>query len=271
MIELDPAAVRALERHELLAQAGTRRTLRDLEDALLLADPIDADPFVNRAGALRFPSGARAFDGRLDELVVLFATIGRIPHVRTSPLHGVPADLPQRLRSNGFALAGESVMMARSDPDLVPRQGTMPDGVRIRRLAGLSADSARAAAADAATVLAAAFDVATVDALSGDLAAALGDPRTTLYLVEADGEPVCVAKRFTADGLSFLSSVGTVPAWRGRGLASAASAAAMADAVSAGSRLIHLTVEPANRAARRVYAALGFIPVGAPTGHYLAG
>jgi ribosomal protein S18 acetylase RimI-like enzyme len=180
----------------------------------------------------------------------------------------VPGDLSRRLRDGGFALAGETQIMVLAGR--LPTDARLPDGLGVRRAAGITGPAARRVASEAAAVLGAAFHVAATDILAAELAASLGDPRVTLYLVASEAGPLAVAKRFTAGHLSYISSVGTLPAWRGRGLATAATAAATADAMDAGSRRVHLSVHGPDPGATRLYSRLGYVRVGAPAEHYLA-
>lgn len=270
--DLDAATARTLELHEMAAHAGPRRSVRDLGDTILLADPLDADPFVNRASALRFPADPRGFDERLDQLVVLFATLDRRPHVWSSPLGATPADLPRRLLANGFALMGESRVMAVEGAHWsVP---AMPVGMHVRCVSGPGDAGISAACDEAAAILAAVFPGADADRLSVELAASLGEAGHAVYLADArvDGitQPVAVARAYAAGGLTYLSSIGTLPEWRGRGIAGGLVAAAAAGGVASGARLTYLSVESGNEAAERAYARIGFRPVGQPVGRFLA-
>ncbi len=64
--------------------------------------------------------------------------------------------------------------------------------------------------------------------------------------------------------MSYLSSIGTVDSARGLGLGRFVTAAAMVDAVDAGSDWIHLGVFADNQPARRLYEGLGFVMSGDP-------
>jgi hypothetical protein len=108
---MDAATVRRLLRHEAGVHAIPGRTLRDLGDSLLLYDPEEPEPFWNRIAAIRWPIDPTGFDHRLAEIGVLFASIGRQPHIWTSPPHDEPADLVARLAANGFENVGEGLLM----------------------------------------------------------------------------------------------------------------------------------------------------------------
>jgi ribosomal protein S18 acetylase RimI-like enzyme len=83
-------------------------------------------------------------------------------------------------------------------------------------------------------------------------------------MLRVDGEPAAIARRATMAEGSYLSSIGTRPAFRRRGLGALATSLVAADAIEAGSELIHLAVEAVNEPARRLYERLGFAVVGEP-------
>ncbi len=154
--------MRRLLLHEARVHAIPGRDLRDLGDAILLHDPAEREPFWNRLEGLRWPDDPAAFDRRLTEVLVLFASIGRTPHIWASPLHDSPADLVARLEANGFRDMGTGNLMApgrsASRPSRRP-PAPIPDGVSIERLAGVTGPTAEAASSAIVDVLLDAFDV----------------------------------------------------------------------------------------------------------------
>ena len=52
---------------------------------------------------------------------MLFASLGRTPHIWASPLHDSPTDLVDRLEANGFRDLGASHVMLLTDPIGVDR------------------------------------------------------------------------------------------------------------------------------------------------------
>jgi GNAT superfamily N-acetyltransferase len=290
----DPELGLRLVLQEARAQQLPTRELRDLGDGWLLHDPNDAEPFWNRVIAPRWPSDAGAFDRRLDEVVTLFATLGRLPHVRPLPAGGSPVDLAERLTAAGFqtvgadrrmvlvepsaatsqlrdaearvaaALGGASLRVSRQDPEPSARAATSP-GARIlppRRRWG----DRRRWAVEVSTVLGEAFAVVEARriALENDVLACIGRPGCSMLLLEVDGEPVAVARRASTSDGSYLSSIGTRPAWRGRGLGALVTLLAVCEALDTGSELVHLAVDVDNEPARRLYERLGFALVGEP-------
>ena len=265
---LEPAVVIRLLRHEAIVHTVPNRELRDLGDALLLHDPVDAEPFWNRLEAVRFPDDRDAFDRRLAEVGILFASIGRQPHIWLLPPYDTPADVYGRLVAAGFEDAGAGhVMVAVNDAKArAAAGGPLSPGVTVerhRRIAGPAGGDVAAAIVD---VLLAAFSVGPERraGVLAETAASLADPRFTHYLVRVDGDPVAVTRRATFDGISYLSSIGTIPAARGWGLGRLVTATATTDGFAEGSELVHLGVFTDNPAAKALYEALGYTFVGDP-------
>jgi ribosomal protein S18 acetylase RimI-like enzyme len=266
---IDATTVRRLLRHEAEVHATPGRTLRDLGDALLLVDPDEPEPFWNRIEAIRWPTETDAFDRRLAEVLVIFASYGRQPHVWALPPHDEPLDLVARLAANGFENVGDGLLLvtrdaARAQEALARRP--LDANLSIERLSGLTDRDAIDAAGSIVEVLLEAFGVEAErgPGIAVEIRATLADPRFTHYLVRRDGAPVAVARRATFDGISYLSSIGTTSAARGLGLGRHVTAVAMIDAAVAGSEWIHLGVYADNTAARRLYESLGFEMAGDP-------
>lgn len=282
---LDPDLACRLVLHEARAQQTPARELRDLGDGWLFHDPGDAEPFWNRLVAPRWPAGAAAFDRRLDEVITLFSTLGRLPHVRPLPIGGTPHDLAARLAAAGFETMGADlrmVLMHHGDADAlvaaltarVERAFGGGSAVtmsrrewirgRARGPAERQGAERRRWAVDASLVLADAFgvDANRRVALENDVLACVSRRGCSIVLVSIDGVPAAIARRATTDVGSYLSSIGTRPAFRGRGLGGLATAIATRDALAAGSEVIHLAVEAENEPALRLYERLGFAKVG---------
>lgn len=267
---LEPVApggvlARRLAAHEASVHAAAGRELRDLGDALLLHDPADPEPFWNRIAAPAWPVEARAFDRRLDEVVTLFAALGRLPHVRTLPMDDRPADLGPRLVQSGFRRVGADLAMVLEDAGpclaLARRLGTRP-GLRLERVG----QGPELRAVEVARLLVQAFGVESdrVPALAAEtIAAGRRSGGAVLLLMEA-GVPASAARRITLDGGTYLSSIGTAPGLQGRGHGSLITAVAVAEALRDGTGFVHLLVEADNRTAVRLYERLGFVTLGNP-------
>ena len=268
--DLTPADLRWLAWHEACAHALSSREVRDLGDAWLLYDESDREPFWNRVAGVAWPSEPAAFDRRLAELYALFAGLDRIPHVWPAPGYDAPPDLIARLLANGFVDHGGGLLMA-IDPeraaDAAARAGGQPalaPDLSIERLHRIDGPPAEAAARSLAAVLLGAFDVEPERQLAVELEAVMGLATEAYHaiLIRVDGEPAAVARRTTFAGASYLSSIGTAPAFRGRGLGRLATSLAVEDAQAAGSRWTYLGVFEDNPVARRLYESLGFVQIG---------
>ena len=260
--------MRRLLIHEARVHSVPGRELRDVGDAILLYDPIDPEPFWNRAEAIRWPAEPDAFDRRLGELLILFASLMRQPHIWPSPAFDTPVDLVARLESNGFRDVGGGTVMVLADPERARERADvpLPPGIRLDRLHGLLGEPAREAASSIVSVLLDAFGVESDrrTAIEAETAASLGHAAFTYYLISLDGNPASVARRATFDGASYLSSIGTASWARGWGLGRAVTAAACLDSVAEGSQWTYLGVFNDNDVARRVYTDVGFVQVGDP-------
>ena len=113
---------------------------------------------------------------------------------------------------------------------------------RLHRLVGPAAERGRRAAI--ADVLVASFAVEPERRVAIELEALQG-LTTDAYHASSSGstgDPAAVARRTTFAGASYLSSIGTDPAFRGRGLGRLVTSLAVADALAAGSRWTYLGV-----------------------------
>ena len=264
---VDAEILRSLEVHEARVHAMPGRQIRDLGDAIMLHDPLDSEPFWNRVNAIRWPEDGAAFDRRVAETVALFATLDRIPHIWPRPILNEPSDLEERLSAHGFEDVGGGHVMVLTDAEPATSAiRALPSGVTVERCHSLRGDARIRASAGIAAILTEAFDVEPdrQAAIELETEAMFDHPELHACLVRLDGEPVAAAKRATFDGATYLSSIGTRRAFRGRGLGALATAIVTADAVADGSRWTYLGVWASNDTAIRMYERLGFVRVGPP-------
>ncbi len=264
--DLTAADSRWLAWHEARSHALIGREVRELGDAVLLYDETDREPFWNRLAGIAWPSDPDAFDRRLAEALALFAGLDRIPHVWPTPGFDEPLDLTERLLAHGFEDHGGGQLMAL-DPDRVaisPVETPPASDITVERLHGLTGVPAIEAARAIAGVLVSSFAVEPERRVAIELEAVQGLTTEAYHaiLIRVDGVPAAVARRTTFAGASYLSSIGTEPSFRGRGLGRLATALAVADAVAANSRWTYLGVFEENAVARGLYESLGFVTIG---------
>jgi ribosomal protein S18 acetylase RimI-like enzyme len=267
--DIDAAGARWLAWHEAQTHGLIGREVRDLGDGVLLHDRSDREPFWNRLAGIAWPAAPDAFDRRLAEAIALFGALDRVPHVWPSPGFDEPPDLVARLESNGFDDMGAGLLMALDVarlPDAQPTDGRA-GRVEVHRYHRVSGEVAARAAADVASVLSDSFavDPDRRVAIEDETVVLLGRDEFHVCLVTVDGEPAASARRTTFAGASYLSSIGTRPTFRGRGLGRIVTEAVTRDAIAAGSRWTYLGVFHDNAVAQRMYEGLGFQAIGEPS------
>jgi ribosomal protein S18 acetylase RimI-like enzyme len=126
---------------------------------------------------------------------------------------------------------------------------------------------AAAAARDVSRTLIEAFDVdpSRREAIERETVLLLGRPEVHFCVARVDGEPAAVVRRSTFDGASYLSSIGTRPAFRGMGLGRLVTDVAIEESLALGSRWTYLGVFSDNDVARQLYERLGFVMIGGPS------
>jgi len=143
------------------------------------------------------------------------------------------------------------------------RPGEPDPGVTLQAICRPS-DAAPGDPEAAASVLAASFGAPPdrVPELAADQRRTLDDPRIVLSVARADGVAAAVAKATSFGGLTYLSSIGTLPGFRGRGLAGLVTRHALAAAGAPAADTIYLGVFSGNVPALHLYARLGFVSIG---------
>ena len=110
-----------------------------------------------------------------------------------------------------------------------------------------------------ARVIGASFDIPSSRHanLVREISLTLGRPDFHAYVITVDGEPVATGQRYTFDGASYLSSIGTRPGWRGRGFGAYITRALAADSRAEGVDLVYLGVYADNTAGHPAVPAAG--------------
>ena len=261
---LTPEQLRFLEVHPARAISIAGRGWRDFGDSVMLFSAGEKDPFFNRFTAVRWPEEPRAFDARLANALDVFAALDRKPYIWAIPTLSTPSDLTARLTANGFVDQGGGYdMLLVRDPMEVP-DVPLPRGAVLEHWND-PAGPDRTALADAlAVVIGESFNIP--DGRHANLAVeielTLQQPHFHAYLLRIDGEPVATGERYTFDGASYLSSISTRAAWRGRGFARLITLALARESIAAGADLIYLGVYADNEGAIRLYDRLGFSTLG---------
>jgi Acetyltransferases len=261
---LSQETLRSLEIHSARAVAIPGRGWRDLGDAVLLFSAGEKEPFFNRLTAVRWPEDARAFDARLRYTGELFAALGRKPYVWAIPGLSTPRDLTARLAANGFVNQGGGFDMVLVREPEGRLEMPLPSGAALERWNCPSPQDRPDVARALARVIGESFHIpeSRHPNLVAEVALTLQQPSFHAYLLRIDGEPVATGERYSFDGASYLSSIGTRPGWRGHGFGSLITQALARDSVASGFDLVYLGVYADNIRAIRLYERLGFAALG---------
>ena len=261
---LDSETLRFMEAHQVRAVTIPGRAWRDLGDAVMLFSAAEHEPFFNRLAAVRWPSEPDAFDARLREVCDLFTALERRPYVWAVPGLSKPDDLIARLAANGFVDQGGGYDMVLVRVPHAATDRRLPNGSVLQHWNRSTDDEIPARAEVLASIIADSFDVppARHSNLIREIGLTLTRPDFHAYVLTVDGEAVATGQRYTFDGASYLSSIGTRPAWRGRGLGGHITRILTADSLADGVALIYLGVYADNSSAIRLYEGLGFSILG---------
>jgi ribosomal protein S18 acetylase RimI-like enzyme len=261
---LTPEQLRFIEVHPARAISIAGRGWRDFGDAVMLFSAGEKEPFFNRLTAVRWPEAAKAFAARLGESLQLFDALDRKPYVWAIPKLSTPSDLIARLAANGFVDQGGGYdMILARDPDDIPdlalprgavlEHWNCPEGMERTRLAE-----------ELAIVIGESFGIpmARHAGLAVEIELTLQLSYFHAYLLRIDGEPIATGERYTFDGASYLSSISTRAAWRGRGFGRLITRTLARDSLAAGAEIVYLGVYADNAGAIRLYDRLGFSILG---------
>jgi ribosomal protein S18 acetylase RimI-like enzyme len=261
---LSPETLRFLEVHPARAISIPGRAWSDFGDSVMLFSATETEPFFNRLTAVRWPQAPREFDARLRQALDLFNALERKPYFWLIPGLSTPADVVARLAANGFLDQGGGYdMVLRKEPESRP-QSALPDRAVLEHWNCPSVADRPDHAAALALVIGESFGIpeARRDNLKAEIGLTLGQPYFHAYVIKIDGEPVATGERYTFDGASYISSIGTRPSWRGRGFGEFITRALARDSIDAGLDLIYLGVYAENGRALRLYERLGFEVLG---------
>ena len=243
LIELVDANLMAFARH--MATSIPAGTLEERGDVLLIAGDDPTPVIVNSA----FATGPSADPGSI--LPAAAAFYGRLGHgyglwTRAHADAALEAVLP----AAGFTLDIDlPVMVLEARPAAVPA----PAGAQVRRVAD------EAAVED--------FRIADREGFGEDdpgraaVDSAFRDPGSLLhpavagFVAYVDGVPAAAAMSFTAGDVTRVGWVGTVPAFRRRGLGTTVTRAAVLAGFDAGASLAALESSPAGVS---IYRSMGF-------------
>jgi ribosomal protein S18 acetylase RimI-like enzyme len=219
--------------------------LEERRDVLLGAGDDPTRDIVNSAIAIGSGTDAASI---LPAAAAFFGRRGHVYHVWTRG--HADAALEAILPTAGFTLDVDlPVMVLEERPARVPT----PRGVTLRQVAdGAGVEDFRIA--DRASFADGDRERAAVDSAFRDPASLL-DPAVAAFVAYVDGVPAAAAMSFTAVRVARIGWVGTVPAFRRRGLGAAVTRAAALVGFDRGARIAALESTPMGVP---LYRSLGF-------------
>lgn len=152
--------------------------------------------------------------GLIAEVTAFYRGLGLTPRVKVHEL-SLPADLGDALVAAGFHSHSHAARLMTWN-GARPQPPELHPGARIDRATPADLD-----ALVEVHVLAAALSPEGAERVRRQTAYELGHPGVTYYLARMAGEPAACAAVSRLTPLGMLEAVGTVPAWRRRGLAGA--------------------------------------------------
>jgi ribosomal protein S18 acetylase RimI-like enzyme len=261
---LSDEELRFIEVHPARAVSIPGRAWREMGDSVMLFSASEREPFFNRLVAVRWPEDPAEFDARLKQSVDLFNALDRKPYVWAIPRLSTPSDLIARLAANGFVDQGGGYdMLLVRDPSEIP-DISLPPGAVLEKWNLPEGQQRSDLAEDLAMIIGEAFHIPSnrQPNLAVEIELTMGQSYFNAYILRIDGEPVATGERYTFDGASYISSIGTRAAWRGRGFGRHITLALARDSVAAGCDLVYLGVYADNTSAIRLYDRLGFSMLG---------
>jgi ribosomal protein S18 acetylase RimI-like enzyme len=247
---LSPAELDAIERNTYEAIQPGVVEIKDTGDAWVVRAPGPAGAIgYSRAAVLRLGSPERAAE-RLEALSDGFHADGRGAAFAVAQGVSSPSELPDLLRSRGLVEIEREIVLWTAGPPGVPH---LDPSLRIEQVTDAGAPAY-------VEVEAQAFGIPPGMAAGRlpSLRASLAVPGRRAYLVGVAGRHVATARLTVVNGLASLTSIGVLPAERGRGYGRLVTAVATRAGLAGGARLAWLAVAPDNDVALGLYRSLGY-------------
>jgi ribosomal protein S18 acetylase RimI-like enzyme len=246
------AETQAVARHlALLAVHSGARPLEDLAASVLTLRAPGGGVALNYAAHPRWPDAD--WRAQLEGVADAFRSAGEWPSLMVAEGVDAPADLPFQLPAAGWNPIGHETVLWVGAASVVPH---LDPSLRIEAVQPRSVDAHQE------------LETSVFGLGKRDLAArrqvfaeALERGRLRAWLVRVGDEPVAVARMSLGERDAGLYGIGVADGWRRRGMGTLVTTIATRAGLALGKRIVWLSVEDTNDAARQMYERLAFRPL----------
>lgn len=196
---------------------------------------------------------AASWQQRLEAAADRLRAAGELPSVAFVDELVEPLDLAERMRSVGWLEVGQESLMWTRRAAVVPH---LDPGLRVEAVS-----PPRAAAYERLEREIFGLDAAEAADRTAALEAGLAGGRLRAYLLRLGGEPIATARLIGGPDVAALQGIGVVAGRRRQGYGTLVTTIATRAGLATGHQLVWLAVDPANLAARTLYAGLDYRPV----------
>lgn len=241
-----------ISRH--LAMLATHSGASAVEDphlGALLVRAAGGGIALNYAAMPRWPSGD--WLASLARLSGAMRAAGEWPSLLLADRVDRPIGLDRELPGAGWTQVGHETVLWVGKASVVPH---LDPSLRIEAVQPKSVDAHQ-------QLEAAVFGLGRhgLVARGNDLGDALAGGHLRAYVVRINDEPVALARLSVGEHDAGLYGIGVAQAWRRRGIGTLLTTVATRASLALGKRIVWLSVEDGNDAARQMYEKLGFRPL----------
>lgn len=207
-------------------------------------------PVFNYLAQIRWPDAA--WEPLLEEAVQRFRALGEWPSLLVAEGLTTPAGLADTLQRHGWMTMERERILWTRRAAVVPH---LDPSLRVEAVTPRTAAVHERLEREV-------FELSetTADDRTATLIRAIQAGRLRAWVVRLRGEPAAVARLTARDGVAALYGIGVAEGYRRQGLGRLITTVAVRAGLATGNRIVWLSVDESNAAARTLYATLDFRP-----------